>query len=115
MTMKFDPNDTARWWSSIRKMTFLSEQGVSWALVGESVKDNKTVANLIGYSKLPRSTSFKFTFLLTTCTPADQAWQFGGAVEMMMLDGKEFFRPGPLQLDGFTASGPIGWNNTNHI
>jgi nicotinamidase-related amidase len=37
--------------------------------------------------------------------PHDQAWQFGGAVERMMLEGKEFWRPGPLTLAGFTGSG----------
>ena len=37
--------------------------------------------------------------------PADQAWQFGGAVEQMMLEGKEFWRPDPLSLDGFPGSG----------
>ncbi len=37
--------------------------------------------------------------------PFDQAWQFGGVVEHMMLDDKEFFRPDPLSLDGFAGSG----------
>src|SRR5262249_56599198 len=35
----------------------------------------------------------------------DQAWRFGGAVEKMMLEGKEFWRPGPLTLAGFSGSG----------
>jgi hypothetical protein len=37
--------------------------------------------------------------------PHDQAWTFGGPVERMMLGGKEFFRPDPLRLDGFSGSG----------
>ena len=37
--------------------------------------------------------------------PADQAWRFGGAVEQMMLEDKEFFRPDPLSVAGFTGSG----------
>src|SRR5206468_12894864 len=37
--------------------------------------------------------------------PHDQAWQFGGLVEKMMLDSKEFFRPDPLGREGFNGSG----------
>src|SRR5205085_11886178 len=37
--------------------------------------------------------------------PHDWAWRFGGAVEKMMLEGREFFRPDPLRLDGFPGSG----------
>src|SRR5262249_53899764 len=37
--------------------------------------------------------------------PHDQGWQFGGAVEKLMLVGKEFWRPGPLTVAGFSSSG----------
>ena len=37
--------------------------------------------------------------------PHDQAWRFGGAVEKMMLEGKEFYRPDPLGREGFAGSG----------
>jgi hypothetical protein len=37
--------------------------------------------------------------------PTDQAWQFGGVVEKMMLESKEFFRPGALRVDGLSGSG----------
>lgn len=35
----------------------------------------------------------------------DQGCRFGGAVERMMLEGKEFFRPASLSLRGFPGSG----------
>ncbi|HUN80874.1 MAG TPA: isochorismatase family protein, partial [Phycisphaerae bacterium] len=37
--------------------------------------------------------------------PHDQAWRFGGVVEKMMLEGKEFYRPAPLKIEGFLGSG----------
>ena len=37
--------------------------------------------------------------------PADQAWQFGGAVEKMMLDEQGVLRPDPLGVEGFAGSG----------
>jgi nicotinamidase-related amidase len=37
--------------------------------------------------------------------PHDQAWRFGGAVEKSMLAEKEFYRPGPLAVDGLAGSG----------
>src|SRR5207248_8407349 len=37
--------------------------------------------------------------------PHDQKWQFVGAGEKAMLDGKEFFRSDPLGRDGLANSG----------
>jgi nicotinamidase-related amidase len=34
----------------------------------------------------------------------DQAWRFGGLVEHMMLDSKEFYRPESLSVDGISES-----------
>ena len=41
----------------------------------------------------------------TTSTRPIRGGGIGGAVEQMMLEEKEFFRPDPLSLDGFTGSG----------
>ena len=83
----------------------LSETGVSWGLVGESIKENNTVENLERLFRAAKGGGFGVFISPHYLYPADQGWGFGGAVERMMLEGKEFFRPDPLSLDGFTGSG----------
>src|SRR5215470_404175 len=83
----------------------LSENGVSWPLVGDSVKENGTVANIERLFRAAKDRGYEVFVSPHYMYPADQAWQFGGAVENMMLEGKEFFRPGPLDLGGFSGSG----------
>jgi nicotinamidase-related amidase len=83
----------------------LSEKGVSWALVGDSVKENNTVENLARLFKAAKERDFEVFISPHYLYPFDQEWQFGGAVEKMMLDDKEFFRPDPLSTEGFSGSG----------
>lgn len=83
----------------------LSETGVSWGLVGESVKENNTVENLARLFAAAKDADYQVFISPHYLYPHDQAWQFGGAVERMMLEGKEFFRPDPLGLEGFAGSG----------
>ena len=83
----------------------LSEKGVSWALVGASVVENGTVANLERLFVAAKAREYAVFISPHYLYPYDQRWQFGGAVEHMMLDDKEFYRPDPLSLDGFAGSG----------
>ncbi len=83
----------------------LSETGVSWGLVGESVKENNTIENLARLFAAAKDADYRVFISPHYLYPHDQAWQFGGAVERMMLEGKEFFRPDPLGLEGFAGSG----------
>ncbi|SRR6266478_7754574 len=83
----------------------LSEEGVSWGMVGDSVKENNTVENLARLFAAAKDQDYGVFISPHYLYPHDQAWQFGGIVEKMMLDGKEFFRPDPLGRDGFSGSG----------
>jgi nicotinamidase-related amidase len=83
----------------------LSEMGVSWGLVGESVKENNTVENLARLFAAAKNQGYGVFISPHYLYPHDQAWQFGGIVERMMLDDKEFFRPDPLGREGLTGSG----------
>lgn len=83
----------------------LSEQGISWDLVGASVQENNTIENLDKLFTTAKERDFGVFISPHYMYPFDQAWQFGGPVEKMMLDGKEFARPDPLRLDGFSGSG----------
>jgi nicotinamidase-related amidase len=102
--MKFHTDDTALVVIDPQN-DVLSEDGVSWALVGESVKENDTVANIERLFKAAKEQGFRVFISPHYLYPSDQAWQFGGAVEKTMLDDKEFYRPDPLSLDGFFGSG----------
>jgi nicotinamidase-related amidase len=83
----------------------LSETGVSWPLVGASVKENNTVENLERLFRAAKGQGFGVFISPHYLYPYDQKWRFGGAVEKMMLEGKEFFRPDPLSVQGFPGSG----------
>src|SRR4051812_3482918 len=83
----------------------LSEKGVSWALVGDSVKENHTVENIEKLFIAAKEQGLGVFISPHYLYPTDQAWQFGGPVEHMMLDEKEFFRPDPLSLASFAGSG----------
>jgi nicotinamidase-related amidase len=83
----------------------LSEKGVSWGLLGDSVKENNTVENIARLFRAAKEQGFEVFISPHYLYPTDQSWQFGGAVEKMMLEGKEFWRPDPLSLDGFSGSG----------
>jgi nicotinamidase-related amidase len=83
----------------------LSEKGVSWGLLRDSLKENNAVENIARLFKAAKKQGYGVFISPHYLYPTDQAWQFGGAVEKMMLEGKEFFRPGPLSLARFPGSG----------
>ncbi|MDR3635622.1 MAG: cysteine hydrolase [Isosphaeraceae bacterium] len=102
--MKIDKNDTALVVIDPQN-DVLSEHGISWGMVGDSVKENGTVANIGRLFQAAKDRDFGVLISPHYLYPADQAWQFGGAVEKMMLESKEFYRLGPLDLGGFSGSG----------
>lgn len=83
----------------------LSEKGVSWGLVGDSVRENNTVENLASLFSAAKDQEFGVFISPHYLYPHDLAWQFGAVVEQMMLNDHEFFRPGPLSLERFHGSG----------
>jgi len=83
----------------------LSEKGVSWSLVGDSVRENNTVENLARLFRAAKEGGFAVFISPHYLYPTDQAWLFAGPVEKMMLESKEFARPGALRLDAFAGSG----------
>ncbi|QVL31687.1 cysteine hydrolase [Telmatocola sphagniphila] len=83
----------------------LNENGISWSLVGESVRENNTIENLSSLFQAAKERDIGVFISPHFLFPHDQAWQFGGAVEKMMLETKEFYRSDPLSLNGFNGSG----------
>ena len=84
---------------------FLSEKGVTWELVGDSVKENKTVENIERIVKTAKANGFEVFISPHYYYPTDHSWKFGGTVEKMMHEIKMFDRSGALSLEGFSGSG----------
>jgi nicotinamidase-related amidase len=84
---------------------FLSENGVTWGLVGDSVKENKTIENIERIVKAAKANGFEVFISPHYYYPTDHSWKFGGTVEKMMHEIKMFDRGGALSLDGFSGSG----------
>ena len=84
---------------------FLSEQGVTWELVGDSVKENKTVENIENLFKAAKANGFEVFVSPHYYYPTDRGWQFEGTIEKVMHDIKMFDRSGALSLEGFSGSG----------
>ena len=84
---------------------FLSEKGVTWGLVGDSVKENKTVENIERIIKAAKTNGFEVFISPHYYYPTDHSWKFGGTVEKMMHEIKMFDRSGALSLNGFSGSG----------
>lgn len=102
--MKIDKKDTALLVTDPQN-DFLSEQGVAWGLVGDSVRENKTVENLERLFKAAKQHDFLVFISPHYYYPTDHLWEFGGTLEKKMHEIKMFDRSGPLDLEGFTGSG----------
>jgi nicotinamidase-related amidase len=102
--MDFNKSDTAVVITDPQN-DFLSEQGVVWGLVGESVKENGTIGNIETLIKAAKSNGYQVFISPHYYFPTDHSWQFGGTVENMMHEVKMFDRTGALDLDGFSGSG----------
>ena len=84
---------------------FLSPHGVTWGVVGESVTENNTVANIAALMKAAKDYNLPLLISPHYYYPTDYGWKFEGAVEKLMHNIKMFARQSPLKLDGFMGSG----------
>lgn len=84
---------------------FLSPEGVTWGVVGESVTENNTVENLERLMRAAKDGGYELFVSPHYYYPTDHGWQFGGALEVLMHNIGMFDRTSPLSLDGFEGSG----------
>ena len=84
---------------------FLSPQGVTWGVVGESVTKNNTVENLETLFKLAQANGIKVFISPHYYYKHDHQWQFEGALEALMHKINMFDRGDQLSLEGFEGSG----------
>jgi nicotinamidase-related amidase len=84
---------------------FLSPEGATWELVGDSVQANGTVEHIEQLLAASKGAGVLVFVSPHYYFPHDHKWGFGGTLEQKMHEIGMFDRPGPLQLDGFTGSG----------
>ena len=84
---------------------FLSPDGVTWGVVGESVTANNTVANIGALLKAAKRDGYEVFISPHYYYPTDHGWKFEGALEVLMHNIGMFDRPGPLTTVGFEGSG----------
>ena len=84
---------------------FLSEEGVTWELVGDSVTENGTVENIERLFQTAKEDGYEVFVSPHYYYPTDHGWQFGGTIEKVMHEINMFGRKDALSLEGFAGSG----------
>ena len=84
---------------------FLSPDGVTWGVVGESVTENGTVDNIEALFKAAKANDVSVFVSPHYYYPHDHGWKFEGTLEKLMHDINMFDREDPLSLEGFEGSG----------
>ncbi|HEY0796404.1 MAG TPA: isochorismatase family protein [Acidisarcina sp.] len=83
----------------------LSESGLSWPAVSESVKENKTIENMERIFKAAKSHGFEVFISPHYFFPEDTGWKFNGPLETDEVNTNLFGRKGRLSLEGLKGSG----------
>jgi biuret amidohydrolase len=102
--MKIDPKNTAVVITDPQN-DFFSSNGVSWPLVGESLKENNTVENVITLLELAKANNILLFVSPHYYYPTDHQWRAHGAMKALMHESGMFGRKGALNLDSFKGSG----------
>ena len=84
---------------------FLSPEGVTWGVVGESVTENNTVPHIEDLLRAAKENDILVFISPHYYYPTDKGWKFEGALEALMHNIGMFDRKGPLDLEGFEGSG----------
>jgi nicotinamidase-related amidase len=87
------------------QIDFLSTSGVTWGVVGESVTELDTVANLDRLFAASRRAGIMVAISPHYYYPTDKGWKFEGALEKLMHQIGMFDRPSAYSTEGFEGSG----------
>ena len=87
------------------QIDFLSPDGVTWALVGNSVTQNKTVEHIEQLFITAKEHGIPVFISPHYYYPTDHGWKFEGALEKVMHAIGMFDRVSPYSMDGFEDSG----------
>jgi nicotinamidase-related amidase len=84
---------------------FLSPEGVTWGVVGESVTENNTVDNIETLFRTAKEAGLPVFISPHYYYPTDHGWQFEGTLEALMHNIGMFDRKDALSLEDFEGSG----------
>lgn len=87
------------------QVDFLSPKGVTWGVVGESVKQHDTVKNLRRLFEAAKQADMTVAISPHYYYPTDKGWKFEGALEKLMHHIGMFDRESPYTMNGFENSG----------
>ena len=87
------------------QIDFLSPDGVTWGIVGNSVTNNKTVEHIEQLLKTAKANGIPVFISPHYYYPTDHGWKFEGALEKVMHSIGMFDRPSAYSMDGFEGSG----------
>ena len=102
--MKIDKSDTAVVFIDPQNEV-LSERGLAWPLVHESLRENNTIENMERIFKAAKALGFEVFISAHYFYPTDKGWTFNGALETDEATSGMFARKGVLNLDGLKGSG----------
>ena len=83
----------------------LSEKGLAWPLVHESLRENNTINNMERIFKSAKAHGYEVFISPHYFYPTDKGWKFNGPLETDEANSGIFGRKGVLNLDGFVGSG----------
>ncbi|MCA0873070.1 cysteine hydrolase [Seohaeicola saemankumensis] len=87
------------------QVDFLSPDGVTWGVVGQSITENGTVENLEALFRVAEEVGMPVFVSPHYYYEHDHEWHFEGTLETLMHNIGMFDRPHALTLDGFEGSG----------
>jgi nicotinamidase-related amidase len=87
------------------QIDFLSKDGVTWGVVGESVTEQGTVDNIERLFVAAKAAGMPVFISPHYYYPHDHKWRFEGTLEKTMHAIGMFDRLGPLDLENFEGSG----------
>jgi nicotinamidase-related amidase len=103
-TMQFDPTDTAVVFVDPQN-DVLSETGLAWPLVRESLAENDTIENMERIFKVAKTRGFEVFISPHYFYPTDKGWKVNGPLESDEAASGFFARKGILNLTGLEGSG----------
>ncbi len=83
----------------------LSEKGLAWPLLHESLKEINTIENIERIFKAAKTLEFEVFISPHYFYPVDKGWKFNGPLETDEATSGLFARKGVLNLDGLKGSG----------
>ena len=87
------------------QIDFLSPEGMSWPVFGDSIRDNNTVAHIGELFHAAKLAGITVAVSPHYFYPTDKQWLFGDPLEKFMSGVGMFARQGAYSTDGFAGSG----------